>query len=291
MNSRRKIVWLASFPKSGNTWTRAFLGNYFQPTGKNLSINELSAITTSEVKQSWYDLAVGKPFVGKTLDDCLALRPKIQRMIADSSPGNRFVKTHSKMGRVGNIDLIMPEVTAAAIYIVRNPFDVAVSFARHSSISIDESVRRLCDPLNLISTSTLIFDCLDRWDNHVKGWTNAPGLARHVMRYEDMIQDPKKSFIGLLNFLKVPVDPKKLRLALKATSFKELQRQEREKGFRERPKDAKAFFVSGKAGGWKEKLTVEQVETLRTEFADTLEKYFPEVAKEADAFIALENPV
>ena len=287
----RRIVWLASFPKSGNTWTRAFLGSYLSPPGQAVSINELSSITTFDARQDWHDLAIGKPFVGKTLDDSLVLRPKIQRMIAASRPGSRFVKTHSKMGRVGEVDLILPEVTAAAIYIMRNPFDVSVSYARHNNLSVDDAIQRMCDPMNLNSTETLIFDCLGRWDEHIQGWTTAPGLARHVMRYEDMVENPKKAFQGLLAFLKVPIDPKKLRHSLKATSFKELQRQERQKGFKEKPKHAKSFFVSGKAGGWKDELTVEQVETLRTEFADTLEKYFPEVAKEADAFIAQENPV
>ncbi len=282
----RNIIWVGSFPKSGNTWVRAFLGNYFQPTGKNLTINELSSITTSDVRQDWFDKAAGKPFMGVDFDDWIMVRAKVVAMIAQSSPGNRFVKTHSKIDRVGQIDLIPPQVTAAAIYIIRNPFDVAISFARHSSISIDQSIDRLSDPLNMSKGDSGIIEVLGRWDDHVQSWAKAPGLPYHLMRYEDMVDNPKIAYKALLKFLQVPADYTSLQRALKETSFSAMQKQESKQGFKEKPPGMDSFFSTGTYGGWVAKLTVDQVARIHSEFKPTIDEYFPEVGQQAAAVIA-----
>lgn len=290
MNVPRNIIWISSFPKSGNTWTRLFLGNYFQPTGQNISINELSSITTGDIRADWFEKAAGKPFKGENFDDWLLLRPKVLRLIAQSQSNNRFVKTHSKVDRIGDIELIMPEVTAAAIYIIRNPFDVVVSFARHSSIPIDVSIDRLCDTANISKTESGIIEVLGRWDDHLNSWLDAPGLPHHMMRYEDMVDNPKTEFKKLLKFLRVPIEYNKLQRALKETSFNALQKQESSLGFREKPEGMDKFFSTGKYGGWIDKLTVEQIARIHTEFKTTIEKYFPEVGEQALAIIAKGKP-
>ncbi len=289
MNGLQNIIWIGSFPKSGNTWARAFLGNYFQPTGKSLSINELSSITTSDVRQDWFDKAAGKVFSGTDFDDWIRLRPRVLQMIARSTPGNRFVKTHSKIDRVGDIDLIPPQLTAAAICIIRNPFDVAISFARHSSISIDQSIDRLSDPLNLSKTDSGIIEVLGRWDDHIQSWTKAPGLPHHLMRYEDMVDNPKTAYKGLLKFLQVPVEYDRFQKALKETSFSAMQKQESKQGFREKPPGMDKFFSTGTYGGWVDKLTVAQVARILSEFKLAIDEYFPEVGQQAAAVIAADK--
>lgn len=286
MTAPRNIIWIASFPKSGNTWVRAFLGNYFKPTGKTLSINELSSITTSDIRNDWFDLAAGKPFVAHSMGEWAQMRTKVQRLIAQSSPGHRFVKTHSRIDRVENIDLISPDVTAAAICVIRNPFDIAVSFARHSSISIDISIDRIASVDNITAAGNGILEVLGRWDYHIKSWLKAPGLPHHVMRYEDMIANPKQAFTGLLNFLQVPIQQKTLHEALKNSSFETLKKQEKHSGFKEKPPGMDSFFTSGKSGAWVDKLSIEQVERIYTDFRPTIEEYFPEVAKQAAERIA-----
>jgi len=283
------LIWISSFPKSGNTWVRAFLGNYFQPTGKNLTINELSTITTSDVRQDWFDKAAGKPFSGTDFDDWIRLRPRVLQMIAQSTPGNQFVKTHSKIDRVADIDLIPPQLTAAAIYIIRNPFDVVISFARHSSITIDQSIERLSDPLNLSKIDSGIIEVLGRWDDHVQSWAKAPGLPLHLMRYEDMVDNPKTAYKALLKFLQVPADYTKLQKALKETSFSALKKQEENQGFMEKPPGMDRFFSTGTYGGWVDKLTVAQVARILGEFKSTIDEYFPETGQQAAAVIAADK--
>ncbi len=282
---QRNIIWIGSYPKSGNTWVRSFLGNYFQPTGKDLSINELSSITTSDVRTDWFDKAAGGQFIGHNIDEWIAMRAKVLRLISQSSTGNRFVKTHSKIMVAGGDNLISPSVTAAAICIIRNPFDVAVSFSRHLNVSYDETITRMSNQRSITSTDNGILEVLGRWDDHIQSWTKAPGLPRHVMRYEDMIDNPKVAYKGLLAFLQVRPEYDRLQKTLKETSFKALQAQEAKEGFKERPPEMKQFFASGKAGGWVDKLTAEQVDRIYSEFKDTIDEFFPEVGKQATTFV------
>jgi len=173
----QRIIWLASFPKSGNTWMRAFLANYFIGGPKGLSINELRKFTLGDIRADFYDAAAGGKFELETVDDYLALRPKALRRILNARQGNHFVKTHHQSIVHQDVPLIPPEITAAAIYIVRNPFDVVPSYARHSGTNIDEAVDAILDPSNLSTTPRRLFEVIGRWDHHVNSWMESPGLA------------------------------------------------------------------------------------------------------------------
>ena len=283
MNLQR-IIWLASFPKSGNTWVRTFLANYFQPPGRTLDINNLRQFTTADVRRDFFDRAAGGRYTGTTLEDWIAVRPKALRLIAGSKQGHHFVKTHCQIARIGGQHLIPPELTAAAIYIVRNPFDVVPSYARHFGVDIDAAITRMADPRALHGGHGNILEFVGRWDEHIRGWTQVPGLARHVLRYEDMSGDPERAFRSLFRFLRLPVDADRMVRALDAASFDTLRQQEKEQGFIERPPEMERFFHRGRPGGWREDLTPAQVARIRSEFLPTLEKWYPELLEDTERF-------
>lgn len=284
MTDLRRIIWLASFPKSGNTWIRLLLAHYFLPKDSGIDINTIYRFTTADGRQDFFNRAAGRPFETTDINEWLALRPRALRLIAASKPGQHFVKTHSLIGRAGQTVLIPPEVTAAAVYLMRNPFDVAISYARHQGVEVDRAIEMMADPNELNMSKTGIYEMIGRWDRHIESWTGARGLACHVMRYEDMLADTERSIRGLLGFLGAPVNDGRLRRAIRRTRFEELQRQEREKGFRERPPQMQRFFARGTAGGWREELTPAQVGRIRAEFLPTLEKWYPEMEEETRAF-------
>ncbi|MCL5776664.1 sulfotransferase domain-containing protein [Limibaculum sp. FT325] len=286
MQSAQRIIWLASYPKSGNTWTRGFLANYFAPKSEQLDINSLRRFTTGDVRQDFFDRAAGRPFHAADFDEWLLTRPKALRLIALSKPHHHFVKTHSRIERIGDIDLIPPEVTAAAIYIIRNPFDVAQSYARHLVSSLDAAIDRMMDARAVNYGPTMICEVLGSWETHVQSWLSAPGLPRHVMRYEDMVADPERAFRGLLGFLRAPVNDGQLRRAIRAASFEQLRKQEEKAGFVERPPGMERFFAKGKAGSWREDLSPAQVARLREAFLPTLETWYPELLEETATFAA-----
>lgn len=285
MNDLRRIIWLASFPKSGNTWMRSFLAHYLMPRGRAPDINNLRQFTTGDVRQDFFDAAVGGHYRADTIEEWTKVRPRALRLIAASKTGHHFVKTHCQALKYLDQDLIPPEVTAAAIYIIRNPFDLTPSFARHVSIDLDHAVIRMTNTQSIVSTDTGIFEPLGRWDDHVKSWTNAPGLSRYVVRYEDMLAKPARTFSDLIEkFLRLKVDKPKLAYAIKATSFKAMQKQEKELGFFEKPKGMDSFFAKGQSGAWRDDLTPAQVARIRKEFLPTIEKWYPEMLDETETF-------
>lgn len=284
MSNLKRIIWLASYPKSGNTWMRSLLATYFMPAGQAPDINNLRRFTTADVRQDFFDAANGAPFNSELVDDWLRVRPKALALIAGSKPGTHFVKTHCQAVRYQGQDLIPPQVTAGAIYMMRNPFDLAPSFARHQSADIDTAIERMCNPDAMMGTETGIRDALGRWDDHVRSWTGAPGLPRQVVRYEDMLDKAPKTVRGLLEFLSIKPDSAKLARAIKATSFENLKKQEDELGFTERPDGMKRFFAKGEAGVWRQELTPAQVGRIRSAFLPTLETWYPELLEETENF-------
>ncbi|WP_397542206.1 sulfotransferase domain-containing protein [Roseovarius salis] len=284
MSDLRRIIWLASYPKSGNTWMRSLLAHYFMPPGQAPDINNLRRFTTADVRQDFFDAANGGPFAGRGLEDWLRVRPQALRLIAGSKRGTHFVKTHCQAVRFMGVDLIPPEVTAGAVYILRNPFDLAPSFARHQSADIDTAIGRMMNPDTIMGTETGIYDAMGRWDDHLRAWTEAPGLPRHVVRYEDLLDKPAKAMRGLLDFLSVKPDSAKLAKAINATTFEAMKKQEETHGFLERPAGMQAFFARGQAGVWREDLTPAQVARIREAFMPALEKWYPEMLEETAAF-------
>lgn len=280
----RRIIWLASYPKSGNTWMRGLLAQYFMPPGQAPDINNLRRFTTADVRQDFFDAAAGGRFVARDVRHWLEVRAKALRLIAASKPGTHFVKTHCQAVRFLGHHLIPPELTAGAICMIRNPFDLAPSFARHQSADIDTAIGRMMNPDTMMGTETGIRDAMGRWDDHVRGWTTAPGLPRHVVRYEDMLERPARAMRGVLDFLSVRPDAAKLARAIKATSFAALKKQEEKFGFRERPAGMRAFFAKGRAGVWREDLTPAQVGRIRAAFLPALQRWYPELLDETEEF-------
>lgn len=278
-----RIIWLASFPKSGNTWTRVFLANYFLPKDQAPDINNLRRFTLSDMRQDFFDRANGGPFRNSDFDQWLITRTKALRLIAGAKPQPHFVKTHCQTMRIGSIDVIPPELTAAAVYIIRNPLDVAPSYARHLDCDTDTAIGRMLDPKYINGTDSGILETVGRWDEHIRSWTRAPGLPRHILRYEDAKANPERAFRGLLRFLRAPVKDGQLRRAIRAASFESLKKQERQKGFIERPKSMKSFFAKGQAGAWREDLSRPQIARLIEGFRPTLAEWYPEVLAEAEA--------
>ncbi len=275
-----RIIWLASFPKSGNTWTRTVLESYMAPQDQEFDINRLGKFSKGDTSRELFNRAAGGTFNASTMEEWLAVRPAMLRLLVSSDPGMHLVKTHSQIRTMHGQPLIPPGLTEGAVYILRNPFDVAPSLARHMTIGLDEAIRRMTDDRFLLVEDHGVRTIIGRWDDHIRTWTSAPGLTRRVMRYEDMIAEPETTFRTLIEFLRLKLDFGRLRRTLRRTSFKALQKQESSGGFRERPKRMQRFFARGRTGAWREDLTPAQVARLREAFLPTLEQWYPELLEE-----------
>ena len=261
------ILWLASYPKSGNTWTRNFLHNLLNilegHDEDTHDINRMNEFTTWEISAPKYEKHLGKPPKDVDRKEIAALRPIVQEEIADSTDGLAMVKTHHCLVMDRGTPTINFSATAGAIYLVRNPLDVAISFANHMSSTIDHAIETMAtDDLETGVSDKSIYEVYGSWSQHVESWTHKPHRAIYIMRYEDMLADPVKMFGGLATHLLLRPTPGQLQSAINRSSFDKLKEQEDKEGFKEKPEQAERFFRSGKSGEWREKLTRRQVREI-----------------------------
>jgi hypothetical protein len=268
------LVWLASFPKSGNTWMRVFLHNLLQNPAQPLPINQIDRFTLGDSQVSWYYKHGKKLGTELTLEDLAALRPKVHRDMMSAHPDSVFVKTHSYMGESCGVPLITMECTAGAIYIVRNPLDVALSYANHLGLSIDDAITAMEREGGLsLARETNITEFLNSWSTNVKSWTQIPHPGLHVVRYEDMLDKPAQTFAKVAKFLGLKPPKERLMKAIRFSSFKELSKQEEKTDFKERSVHAKKFFRSGKKDQWREHLTDEQVRRIVDTHREQMQRF------------------
>ena len=251
-----EITWLASFPKSGNTWMRILMSNYRENGDEPVDINRLSA-TSMASSRLWFDEWVG--IEASLLPDRIVerLRPHAMRLMATREPGPLVVKIHDSWHVTDIGETLVPtDVTAGVIYLVRHPFDVALSNSHHYGESLAESVQRLLGRPRRTpaadSTPGTVSDQLPvkvgSWAEHVSGWLDS-GMRTCVIRYEDLRADPIAEFTRVVEFMNWDLDHQRIRQAVKFSQFDELQRQESESGFKERAHRSTAnFFRSGISG-------------------------------------------
>lgn len=274
-----KITWLASYPKSGNTWLRVLLTNYLRDTDAPADINELDGGPIASARL-WFDEWVGVE--ASTLSDRVIeqLRPDVYRCLARETPDTLYMKVHDSWGRTDRGEPLFPaDVTAGAIYILRNPLDVATSYANHLGVGVEKAVENLCDSgfalaRSLNGLNDQLRQFIGSWSDHARSWLDESGLPVHVVRYEDLRREPEKVFGEVLRFCGLAYDGPRLRRAVAFSDFAELQRQEREKGFRERTAQAAGlFFRRGQAGAWREELRPELAERLIETHWETMRRF------------------
>ena len=262
-----KICWLASYPKSGNTWVRALLTNYRIDGARPANINTLDG--TVAAARSLFEEWVGikaSAFDAVRADNPL---PEVYRGAAPAEDGVMFLKTHDMFRRTADAIWLFPaEASAGAVYVVRNVLDVAVSLASHAGVDAATAVERICDPGYAIAESLVAMDpqvrqVLGSWSGHVSSWLGQTAIPVHLVRYEDLVREPAVALSGIVWFCGLPYDEARVRKAVEFSGFEELRGQEDAAGFRERPEHASArFFREGRSGDGSRALGAELTQRL-----------------------------
>lgn len=274
------LVWLASYPKSGNTWMRAFLNNLFRDPNQPLNINQMTgALSQGESSVGWYRLIDDRPPEAWTAEDVSRMRPRVHEIIAQSQDGSIFCKTHCALLSIRGFPTVNLQVSAGAIYIIRNPLDVVISFADFQGADIDTASRMMAtENFETPLGGSNVIEILGSWSQHVATWTAQQNQSVHVVRYEDLSMSPIKAFGGVGKFLGLDVPRGRLERAIKNSSFKVLRAQEDKLGFVERSPAQERFFRKGKAGQWRETLSRDQIAAVVDAHREQMDRfgYIPE---------------
>lgn len=287
-----RTIWLASYPKSGNTWFRMLVANLYARDDKPVDINDLPERGGIASGRSPFDRLLLIDSGLLTHDEVDALRPRLYEELArgddedekdDPEAGSpiRFVKAHDAYTMTANGEPLLGGRRGAdgAIVIVRDPRDVAPSLANHNASTIDEAIAFMNDPgATFCGGSRRLYNQLrqhlPRWSGHVATWLDQTDIPVHLVRYEDMQADTVGVFARALAFAGHPATAVQIERAAALASFAQLREQEERQGFREAPRPvAKSrFFRRGESGAWRDELTVEQVAAIEAHHAPMMNR-------------------
>lgn len=245
------ICWLAGYPKSGNTWLRLLLANWFSDVP--IGINETGKVgldlqdTDPLLWGKWVKYDPGTQFEN---------RAEILRQIHVNRPGVTFCKTHSARGVYGRWELIPSDVTHSAIYMVRDPRDVAISLANHLQTSVDKAIRTMNSRHATMVSPDGVVQYLGDWSANVNSWMG----SACVVNYEDLLDWPQSTFKKILNYLGQNYTDERVDKVVNSCAFENLRAQEIGQGFKEG--HGQTFFNNGKSV-WRDVLSESQEKRIR----------------------------
>lgn len=277
-NLKGNIVWLASFPKSGNTWFRCFLSAVIDGV---ININQLQTdgiFSGRQLFDATFDID------GRLLNEqeIKNRMPKVIRYYAGRSHKLLFCKIHDAYSKnQKGFPIIPSDVTHKVIYLIRNPLDVVASYANHNNCSIDKAIGMINKPngylarqKNGLNINNQLPQLMYSWSGHVKSWHDQKEIEVITIRYEDMKSKPLTTFSRAISELGLVVSEEQIAQAIELSKFEKMKEAEDIEGFREKNIKSKSFFRKGQVGGYKNELTKDQIELIRKVHGKTMQDFF-----------------
>ncbi|MCW9015642.1 MAG: sulfotransferase domain-containing protein, partial [Kangiellaceae bacterium] len=206
-----KIYWLASYPRSGNTWVRAFIFNLLNNKQKDFDMDDLDTGPIASCRK-WIEDALGFDISELSHNEIDLLRPTAYRWLSENMSQNGYHKVHDAYSTLSNNSHLFPvEATRGALYIIRNPLDVAVSLAYFTGDSIEKVIMDMGNTDTSACENPRKFhkqlrQSFSSWSQHVLSWVSASNISNLVVRYEDLKFRSVEKFSEIASFLQLPTD-------------------------------------------------------------------------------------
>ncbi len=270
-----KIIWIASYPKSGNTWLRYFLGNYYFNKKDNFEPDIIKNIKKFHINKDLIKSNSHNQDFIKNPYNISKYWIESQKKLEIKNGNVVFLKTHNALINIENNEFTNSELTLAIVYIVRDPRDVVVSYSKYRNLDYNKTidhmigskvnipyVRDINDSFNIEITGSWLF--------HYNSWKNGIStIPRMIIKYEDLLSNSKEIFSNLINFLSgamnLEVNYEKIIRSQNLSTFKNLKNFETNNNFFEND-SSENFFRIGKSGNWKKELNKEQIKKIEKNF-------------------------
>jgi len=268
------IIWLASYPKSGNTWVRAMLSSLIYSKDGSFNFELLKYINRYPQKEHFEGLTDKVNDINEISKFWTISQNKI-----NSNKKIKFLKTHHLRCGINNYTFTNSKNTIGTIYIVRDPRDVIASYAKHHSLTIENAKLAMFNSQNYtfpqkVNENERLPTILGSWADHYNSWTkNNKNLL--IVKYENLISDTRKELLKILDFInilvKIPIDETKVDKCLNSTTFENMKNMEEKGFFNENTVDEKTgkkivFFNTGKKNEWKKSLNSTIKEEIEKKF-------------------------
>ena len=208
-------------------------------------------------------------------DDIDDLRPHVYARIASEAQEQRWIKVHDAFTALADGEPLLGRSARAAVYLVRDPRDVAISLSHHNNKTIDAAIAFMNQSDGAFcggrkGMESQLRQKLQGWSGHVISWLDQTEIPVLAVRYEDLKADPARFFCAAMAFAGREAGIAEIERAIRHADFAELQRQESEKGFAERELRTAPFFRAGRPGGWHDALTPEQIARIEDAHAPVM---------------------
>jgi len=259
-------MWIASYPKSGSTWMRILIREYYKAKESRQPFESKDTATY------WYQLVSPKPMSALSQEDVALLRSAAMSHLMTFAEGysSQFpaivIKTHLPCARYAEVPFFSPVWMSKALYIYRDPRDVLPSFAHHMGMEIDDAADKMNHPHSTLGQSPKVPIPISTWSSHVESWLGYSKVPVLGISYEDMHSDTSGSLRKALEFFDVKnIDEASIQRAVEESTFDKLSARERGEGFVEQSKNNDHFFRRGIVGSHRDEVSDEIREKIESE--------------------------
>ena len=233
------IFWIASYPKSGNTWLRTLISAYYYSKNGIFDQSILKNIGQFPEKRHF----VGFNYDQENVADTTKLWIKSQEKI-NADKKMRFFKTHNVFGKVNGYDFTNKQNSAGCIYVVRDPRNVITSLKNHYEMNYETSLKWMTNSKNYIYDIRNVkedgysdFQFISSWNMNYKSWRVQKKIPIKIIQYEDLLKETYEVFKDIIEFINKTLNIKeqanrdKLKNSVNSTSFNKLKSDEKKNGF------------------------------------------------------------
>ncbi len=280
------IVWIASYPKSGNTWLRALISSYYYTKDGYFNENLLKKIDQFPTKKYFKNFEYDQNKIGDTCKYWIKAQEDINK-----EKKIKFFKTHNAFGKVNNYDFTNKENSIGCIYIVRDPRNVITSVKHHYELDDDKALKWMTNEKQFLYDVEKVeefgfsdFQFISSWNMNYKSWKIQNKVPLKLIRYEDLLNETYSIFIEILKFINTltnseeKINKLKVKTVLSTTGFDKLKKNEMSSGFVEAipsqiNKSKKIpFFNLGPKNDWRKILDKNTKEKLENSFEKELKE-------------------
>jgi len=273
------IIWLASYPKSGNTLLRSLLSSYFFSNNGIFNFKLLDNVQQFPLNPLFQNLGIDIKDQGEVIKNYI----KVQESFVKKNEV-QFLKTHSYLFNIHNNHFTNLKNSLGVIYIVRDPRTVAISYSNHKNTSIDKITDEMINGwymggvLNSESSSDQTVTYVSSWEKNYNSWKSFDAVNKYLLiKYEDIVSEKKEEiFIKILDFVhyldkkKFTLDKNKLKNILETTRFEKVQSLEKSHGFPEAVTND--FFYKGPNNDWKKTLDFKNQQKIEKSFSKEMKE-------------------
>jgi len=270
-----KIIWIASYPKSGNTWLRYFLGNYFFNNKDDFEPEIIKNIKKFHLDKELIKSKFHNQDFIKNPYNVSKYWIESQKKLEIKKGNVVFLKTHNALINIENNEFTNSDLTLAIIYIIRDPRDVVVSYSKYRHLDYDKTIEHMIGskvniPYVRDAKDASNIEITGSWAFHYNSWKDGISeIPRIIIKYEDLLSNSEKIFTNIIKFLsnimKLEVNYKKIKSSNNLSKFTKLKNFEAKKNFFEN-NSSENFFRIGKSGNWKKELNKDQIKKIEDIF-------------------------